>query len=238
MPALTVLTAIVIPSMQDLLILRQGQTPSDDDSNLVFNAANAMIDRWNADRLCSTGLDTINLGLTAHKGVYTIGLALAGDPPADFVRPRPVLIQNAVIAIAGLELPIRIVEFNEWAAVREKTSEAQLPELLFCDYNWPVATINFHDIPLGAVSTFLKIMAWRPLPLFTSLTQEINLPPAYIEAIEFNLAVRVAGKFGRQIPPQVLQMAADSKASIRMLNAQTAGMPPEAAAPPQQQPAQ
>src|SRR6476646_10015636 len=80
---MTVQDAIIIPSMQHVNRLRPGDIPGIDDASSVLLALNYLIDRWNAKRLCLSGLDTFWLPLVAHQGTYTIGIPLSG-PPADF----------------------------------------------------------------------------------------------------------------------------------------------------------
>ena len=236
---MTFLDTIAIPAMQDLGLVRPGGSLGNDDATLVLNVCNAMIDRWNAERWCHSGLDILTLSLTANKGSYTIGKKLLiGDPTPDFDQPRPVMIQNGVILLSGLEYPVKIAKPNEWQAINEKTNKALLPDTIYCDYNWPVATLYVHAVPLCSTATALKLMAWRPLAQFVTTGDAINLAPSYIEALQSNLAVRLGSKLGVAVPPAVLSTAVEAKNAIRMFNAEAVGIPVESGSPPPPQPQQ
>lgn len=232
---MTVEDAIIIPAMQHINRLRPGDIPGNDDASAVLLRLNYLVDRWNAKRLCLSGLDTFWLPLVAHKGEYTIGVPLSG-PAADFPQTRPSYIQNAVIKIGGigqtggLEYPIKLATPNQWEAIEEKFDEALLPDTLFFDYDWPVGKLRLHSVPLCVDITQLKIMAWRALAPFALLTTPVALSIALTEALIFNLALRIAPLF-QQVPSDYVRgMATESMADLMAYNAQTAGMPMPAAA--------
>ncbi len=53
---------------------------------------------------------------------------------------------------------------------------------------------------------------------FSDLTTNYDFPPGYQDALEYNLAVRLAIPYGRMVTPELRQMASDSLALIKRQN--------------------
>lgn len=220
LPADTVLD-LIVDSLVALTAIQQGDEMSDEDANVGFRALNFIIDRANADRLLLNAIADKTYPMRAHLGVYTIGRSTL----ADFNEPRPVEIQSASIMLLGLRHELKLNTSSEWAALREKSNEAQVPTDLYCDYRWPVARLQFNPIPLCVDSTVLEMFFWAPLPKFTSLSDVVDLPPAYYNFLKFALALELALPFMKQPSQLLLEFALNSKADVRAFNAQQMGIP-------------
>jgi hypothetical protein len=80
---------------------------------------------------------------------------------------------------------------------------------------WPTPTVDTNDLVI-----------YRPdqLSEFADLTTEYQVPNGYEEALVYNLAIRLAAPFGRQIPPDVDMMAKKSLANIKRANTKMADL--------------
>jgi hypothetical protein len=58
----------------------------------------------------------------------------------------------------------------------------------------------------------------RMLAQITDASAAILLPPSYADALDFNLAVRIAPEFGQDIPAVVAELAVSLKAKIQRKN--------------------
>ena len=201
-------------SAQEIELVYQGQTLSASDGALFLSRLNGLIDRVNAERLFLFMVKRAVYNLTAGKGSYTIGRGTA-----DWVQERPILIQQANMLVAGLSQTVKPITQPEWAAHRETTNEAILSDVLFCDYDWPVATIRLKPIPLCSVTTQLELWAWQGIPKFTSLTDDVDLPPAYYRALMMNLAVITGPAFGKEATATTQAGAQDAITAVKQLNA-------------------
>lgn len=214
-PSKTVLD-LCTASARKLQLLYQGQSLSASDGEVLLDALNALIDRMNADRTALFAMKFKRYTLTAHKGTYSIGIGAT-----DFNEARPILIQpdGVSINIGGLAHPIKTYTQPEWTQIRETTNEQVCPEGLYCDYNWPVATIRLNGVPTGATTTYLDMWSWQGIPLFGALTDSVDLPPAYYEALVYNLAVSAAPEFDKEPTQVVAAKAQDAKMALSQFNA-------------------
>jgi hypothetical protein len=91
-------------------------------------------------------------------------------------------------------------------------------EKLFCDFASPIATLRIWPTPPTA-PTF-EMWAWTPLATFVTVTDPIDLPPAYSKWLQYDLAMNIAADLGT--PASILQLiapiAASSKADMRAIN--------------------
>lgn len=232
MVALDLITA----ALEHATVLGQGQAPAPEDQTFAFGRLNNLIDGWNADEGMLYQRPQASYVLTnGNAGPYTIG------PSGGFAAPnnvRPVLIQAANITPAGttLTLDLRIVSYAEWAEIDDKAATSVRPQVVFCDYAFPNANVYVWPTPVGAAT--LKLFSLYQLPLFVTLQDTVSFPPAYAEALEFDLAVTVGAAFGKQVPQMVLQKAVDAKTRVRTANLRALALVNQAVAAGQINPTQ
>jgi hypothetical protein len=63
------------------------------------------------------------------------------------------------------------------------------------------------------------LWTWTILDQFLSQDSEVTLPPAYLEAVVYQLAVRLSGQFGTVLRPDIFQLAREAKAVVKAFNA-------------------
>jgi hypothetical protein len=66
------------------------------------------------------------------------------------------------------------------------------------------------------------------LQSFAAITDELDLPPGYQRAIEYNLAVEYGPEFGVDIPNTVRQIAESSRRNLKRINSPSPIMRSEA----------
>jgi hypothetical protein len=199
-------------------ILGQGETPSPEDVDCAQGLLNDMFDSWNTERLNIYVVTNRLWALRAGVGTYFIGPATSG--PVDFDTPSITMIQNANIVYAGIRLPLDLATSVQWAAITELTNQALVPNKLYCDYQFPIASLNLNPIPQTAVA--LELFTWQILAAVTDLTLDFAFPTGYLEPLQYNFIVRLVPAFtnGQEATQSQIQIALDSKARLRQLNAQ------------------
>ena len=219
---------LLTDSAIDLNAISQGQDLRSEDATTLLRALNKIVDSVNAERLAHYGIVKKTYPLTANKGTYTIGKPTVTTPPgpvSDFDETRPILLQTAAIVIGGIRHDLSLKTAVQFAAIREPGKVAELPEDLYCDYNWPVATFNLNPVPKCTGATAIEAYVWLALPTFVALTDPVDLPPAYSEWLELLLAVRAAPKFLKMPSQVLLDSLARADARVRAFNQQQlAGM--------------
>jgi len=197
--------------------LGPGRTPGASELSDALLVLNTMLEAWSVERLnvFSIGRDVYDL--VPGKQTYTLG------PGGDFDNPRPVRIERAgIVALNNpsqpFELPLKLLRTaEEWADVRIKDLPSTLPKAAYNDNAFPLA--NFSLWPVPSIAHQVAIYPWRALTTgFDDSGLEVEFPPGYADAIRYNLAVRLAPEWGKELRPEVLELARLSRTAIQSLN--------------------
>ena len=136
---------------------------------------------------------------------------------------RPIRIVDAYFSATGtdVDFPIQIVGEDDYAAVRLKTLQTAYPQYLYCDYAYPLASLYFYPVSTGGT---LTLWSEKPLPTYTATSDTITLPPGYVRAMKYNLAVEIAPEYQVSAGPDVQKIAVESLAAIKVKNTRTPTM--------------
>lgn len=215
----TVVSDLIRPAFRIAAItLRPGRLPSADQYQEALPMLNRMLKLWNVDRLKIFGMSIDRYALNASQTSYFIG------PNGDFVAPRPVSIYRANIVLTGQapeqHLHVDVLDEAEWAAHRiTEMPSGPWPYELYNDGDSPDSKLMLFPYPVRPCD--LELFTWNLLPQFGTITDEVELPDGYEEAIVYNLAKRIAAQYPLEakITPEALDMARTSLADIESLNA-------------------
>jgi hypothetical protein len=194
-------------------VLHVGEGPSTEEHAECLRALNTMLDNWNTERAVIYSIVREVFSLSPPKASYTIG------PGGDFNTPRPVRIENAgVIVNGGIEHPLALLDFESFALLRVKATPSTIPTDMYDDRAYPLASLHFWPVPTDA-SVQVALYTWRQLSSIAAIGDTISFPPGYAEAIQYNLALRLAPRYREaMISPLVVDQARESKAAIKRLN--------------------
>jgi hypothetical protein len=213
---------IINGALRSLGVIASGESPATEESADALTALNDMIASWSA------------IGLPIYF-VSKDTVALTGA--ASYTLPtRPTRIKSAaVLATNGTNMSVPVVAAEDWAGVPDKTRTGIFAEALYCDFAYPTPSVYLTPKPTTGT---LELYCYHPLPSTNALTDTVTLPPGYQRALRFNLAVDLAGEYGRTASPELLSAAGESKAAITGLNAlvlgeQTPAAPAQPAPMPQ-----
>jgi hypothetical protein len=188
---------------------------------------NSMLDNWNTDslKIFTTRIDAYNL--QAGKYSYTIG-----PSGADFTAPRPVRIEEANIILNTinpvLRMPLTLIDDQRWSLVKiQAILPGAIPTLLYNDGGNPTSTLYLWTPP--GQSYQLELFTWQQLTQFAATTDTVAAPVGYLDAMRYNLAVRLASEWGKPIRPDVVELARTTLADIQSLNSSTPTMNCDAA---------
>jgi len=197
-------------------IIAAGDTPSAQDVIDAQTICNQMLESWGAERLNVFTLTRTIFNLQASKQTYSLG---AGG---DFNMARPANIEYVSYIYNAnpsfpLETQIKMYSDEDWARIPIKNVQNVLPEGVYDDGSFPLRNLSYWPIPNDS-SVQTVIGAWTALTQFTDLTTDFTFPPGYIEAIKYNLAVRIAAEWPGNISPTIAALAQDGIARIKTLN--------------------
>ena len=174
---------------------------------------NLLIDRWNLVDLLVYATNPHTFAFVQGQQKYTLGSG------GDFDIPRPSKIDRISVLIPGsnnqnVELGIdQDFSLESWQNIVVKNTPSQFPLCCYNNTGFPYMELNFWPIPSGPSSVVLY--TWDLLPFINNLTDNVELPTGYTDAVIYNLAVRLAQLFDR-VPSQSL--VAEAKQALHDIN--------------------
>lgn len=201
-------------------ILASGETLQGNEPADVTLIAQQMIDEWQADKL-KIFTEAINIfPFVLGQQTYTLGTG------GNFSMARPAHIDRMGVQILSnptqpSEVPITLLDKDGWANVRVKNITGSYPLFCYPDYgfvgNPAVMTLYFWVIP-GLASNCV-IYSWNPLSTFPDWNvTDLIFPPAYAQALRYNLALLLAPEFDVALKPEVASIAAASLMALKDTN--------------------
>ena len=174
-----------------------------------------MMDEWQADGL---KIFTVNINIfpfVLGQQVYTLGSG------GNFNIPRPAHIQRMGCQILSnptqpSEVPITLLDDDGWANVRVKNISGSYPLFCYDDGAFPLRNLNFWVIP--GLASNVVIYSWQPLTSWPDLAvTDVTFPPAYLQAIRYNLAVKLAPEFSVPLDASFQLVAQTAEMSLKAL---------------------
>ncbi len=218
---LTVRVGIIYVALRIAGILNNAQrTPAPEEEFDCFNALNTMLDGWAVERLLVFNINRSIQTLTPGKQDYLIG---TGAP--DWNVPRPVRIEHASLIYTGdsnatqpVELPMAILTYEDWQRETLKAVASTVPYKLYYETGFPFGTAHFWPYP--SIVEQVALYLWQSISQFNTIQDPVNLPPQYLEAVQYNLALTINDRFPRAVmKPSAIAKAQLLKSKIKNLNA-------------------
>jgi hypothetical protein len=218
MADITTPQGIITLVLKNIGVLGVGQTPAAEDLNDAFAVLQMMLGGWQQQRWLVYHLVDVEKVSTGAQS-YSVGTG------GDFDTLRPDMIQAAYfrqLFTSGqqpVDIPFTIIPSREDYNNIALKNLGTYPQYLFYDATWPLGTIYLYPVP--AASLFqIHLTVKESLQSITSLTQTIQLPPEYRDAIFYNLSVRLRPMYQLPPDPVLIGLAKSSLSVIRTANTQ------------------
>ena len=153
------------------------------------------------------GFLTVTTDATAGTTVYIGGPKIGR--PLEIIEAR---IRNA----DGLDTPLFVYSRNEYMGMSDKTTKGNVNQI-YLDPQFGNAKLYTWQA-CDDVQNRIMMTTRRMISDFDSTSNTGELPPECLEAVIYNLAMRVAPEFKKVPDEQVLFMAMDSKAKLKGMN--------------------
>lgn len=199
-------------------VMGVGQAAAAEDVEDALIHLNQMISQWNRKRWLIYHL--VDTPLTATGATsYTVG------PGGNFAVPRPDRLEAAYFRqlISGapnlVDYPLTILSSREdYSHIRLK-SLTTWPETIFYDAAFPLGAVYPHPVPQAGLFE-LHLVTKDTLAQFAVPGSVANLPPEYLAALQWNLAVRLRSAWQMPPDPVAIGLAKDALTVIRNANTQ------------------
>lgn len=214
--------SVIKAALRMLGVIGEGETPSASESTDALEALNAMLDSWNTRRINLYAVQFSDYALVSGTQAYTIGSG------GTFNQARPVKIENASVLIADaggtpatdkVRLPLDLINSEQWSVIKSQTAKSTVPEAMYCDYAFPLASLRFWPVPtFTGTAPRVELYYWTILAAFSDLVSTYSLPAGYELAIKSNLAMLLAPEYDVVTSAELQRVAQESLASLTALN--------------------
>lgn len=178
--------------IRDALILCGGleddETPTAEQSTHARRALNRMVKAWSKKGLKAWCNNEVSLTLVASQASYSIG-----PTGADLVTERPLSVTNVRKVVTGTEeTPVRIMSRSEYMEQTSKDTDSE-PVAVYYDPQLDNGVLYVWPSPAGAYT--LKFTAKQYIEDFDNQTNTPYFPVEWLDAIVYNLALRLCPKY-------------------------------------------
>jgi hypothetical protein len=189
-----------------------GEQMDSQTANDCLLTLNEMIDSWSTETLSVYRDSPLDVVLTPGKFSYTIGAT------GDIVADRPIWFNGAVCTWQGVTTPIEMIDQATYDSIPIKATSQPLVERLLYINDFPNGIINVFPIPSEAVTLTLSTAKILSVP--ATLSTSIALPPGYLRALRYCLAVDMWPEFNNPSTDigTVKAIATKAKANIKIAN--------------------
>ena len=207
---------IIKKALRMIKVLAPGEEPTGAEGADALIDLNQMIDGWNAEQLMIYTTNIQEFPFTPGKQVYTLG------PAGDWDTARPARLWGVSVVIlanpsAPLEIPIDMLRDDEWQEKYPiKNIASTFPLSVYDDGAFPQRNLSFWPSPVD--QNDVRLYGWGALSQFADLTTVYSFPPAYLEAIKYNLALRLSDEWGGDLGQTIVAGAVASLARIKTMN--------------------
>ena len=194
-------------------VLAEGETPSAATSQDALAALNQMIDSWNTERLSVFSTqDQVRTWLPNLRS-NTLG------PTGSLVGQRPILVDDATYfrdPANNISFGIKLINQQQYDGIAVKTVTSTYPQVMWVNMTYPDIELYVYPVPTKPLE--FHFISVEPLMSVPSLSTDITMPPGYLRAFKYNLALEIAAEFGINPNPQVSRIAMTSKRNLKRIN--------------------
>jgi hypothetical protein len=183
-------------------------SPTTAEDTLAFNALNDMISAWGAKFLVPYHTRE-SFALVVGQAEYTVGSG------GNFDTVRPMLIKSAYLVDSDdYSYPLTVVSAIDYNRIGRKTQEGR-PTKLYYINEYSLVKLIFNKETDEVYTVYLDFL--KNFTAFATIGATIALPSEYIEALIYNLAIKLAEDNSIELPASVSRTAANSLILISRL---------------------
>jgi hypothetical protein len=218
-------------ALRQVGVLGRGQNVSAEQLTDVQTLCNMMLGQWSRKRWMIFHLLEIYTPGTGATD-YTLGPNdIQWDPLETWTQSgisqhmstRVNRIEKAFVRVnAGTtsqtDLPLAVVHSAEDWSMQPVKLISGFPQMVWLDSGYPVATLHVWPAPTPLYEIHLLI--FTPLVRMADLSQDLNLPDEYQDAIFWNLCKRLLNSYRKPKDPEIDSQAAAALNTVKNANFQ------------------
>ena len=193
--------------------LAEEEVPSAATSQDALTAMNQMIDSWNTESLMIFNTQDQTFSWPPSQASRTLG------PTGSFLGKRPLEVLDSTYFVDptnGVSYGIKIINQQQYNGIAVKTVTSTYPQVLWINMEFPDILLTVYPVPTRLLTW--HIISVDPITGPVNLATDILLPPGYIRAFRYNLALEFCNEFGVEPMPQTARIAMTSKRNLKRVN--------------------
>lgn len=213
MPSGIAATALITSSLRTINAIASGETPTPEELTDALSQLNDLLENWSTQSLAVYMSQMETFATVAGTAAYTIG------PTGTWVTTRPVFIDgDGICTFQGVDFPVEKIGQEQYNSIGLKTIQQPIVESYLYQNDFPNGRVFLYPTPSQIVSIGLNTQ--RVLSSVPTIATVLSLPPGYLLAIRYNLAVLLAPDYRKAVTPTVQSIATSSFAAIKRANKQ------------------
>ncbi len=201
-------------SLRLLGAISTGETPSADEITDGLTLLNEMLDSWSNENLLVYKKDIEKFTLVPGTQSYSIGVG------GNFNTANPIKLELAMIELQDspdlIACPMDVITVHQWSEIADKSLESAIPTRIYLEKGHPLSTVYLWPKP--SVANKLVLTSWKPLSTLATSNTEVILPPGYLRALRYNLALELAPEYGKEPSGSLISSAQEAKENIKRTN--------------------
>ena len=189
-------------------VLAEGELPSASESADALIALNQMLDSWSTERL------------SVYGTIDTPGTWSAGTDAYQITAPAPIQLDpSTYFVLDGVSYTPTLINQAQYNSIPVKTTQSTIVDVLFAQTVVTTdITLEIYAYPVPSQDLAFHFISVRPLEQVTDPTTALVIPPGYLRAFTYNLALELAPEFGVEPSKDIRRIASASKQNIKRIN--------------------
>lgn len=201
---------IIEAALRKVGVISRGYTLPAEEAADGLEALNNMLRAWENDDFIIPYTTTENFSMVVGQESYTVGSG------GNFDTTQPIEIHRAWVRVGDYDYPLRTMNDKDYALDQNKLRDRR-PQRYWYERGLTTGTLTLDSEPDTTDSIYL--VSLKPFTTFAALTTEDSLQDSYLEAVTYNLGVRLASEYGKEPSPSVVGLALDGYRALQVRNA-------------------
>ena len=185
---------IVTAALRKIHVLEGGETAEAEDMSSGLATLRRMLRSWSAVGVRLWLNEEQAITLAANTASYELG-------------PRLIEVTGAYRRSGTNDTPINMMARDGYMRLTNKSASGA-PYAFWFDRNLNTSRIVVYPVPSEAGDEII-VLGKRAVQDVEAITDNMEVPPQWSEAIVYNLALRLAPEFDAEVRPDVSQMASE-----------------------------
>lgn len=208
-------------SLRLLGVLQAAEPMDAQDAQDALDVLNDLLEAWRLHSLLVYARGRYLFPLQAGVGQYSVGPGGTLNASLAPTLPRPVRIEDAQFVTGSgpstLDTPLPLLTENQYNEIAFKGMPSSWALWAYYGATYPLGTFVVWPVPSGSAQ--VRLTLWQPMSSIPTLETDVDLPPGYRRALQYNLAMELAPEYGVVPGQTVATLAMESKDSLQRANA-------------------